>query len=348
MATITARRNAEGGLVGWQAKVRKRGWPSQSKTFSRKSDAERWARQVESEIERGVFNSTSDAERITFSEIAKRFATEFALAHYRKRDDNKEAWRFQIARLEEFLGDYALSAIDQRLVASYRDERLNPASERNWNAVSGSTVRKELYLLSAVFGFAEKECGLSLPRGNPASKVRKPPEGAQRERRLTSSEWMDLETQCGKSENPWLLPALRFAAETAMRQAEMLTLTWDVIEAERRMLLLGDPLKIKNNEVRGVPLSTRALKILDELPREGDRVFPITREALYYVFRGAVNRAKIKDFRWHDIRHEAVSRLAERGDMTILELAAFSGHKTLQMLKRYTHIETQKLAEKIG
>lgn len=348
MATITARRNAEGGLIGWQAKVRKRGWPSQSKTFSRKADAERWARQVELEIERGVFNATSDAERITFSELAKRFASEYAPNHYRKRDDNKEAWRFQIARLEEFLGDYALSAIDQRLVASYRDERLNPASDRKWRIVGESTVRKELYLLSAVFEFAEKECGLSLPRGNPVSKVRKPSEGAPRDRRLTNSEWAALEKQCEKSRNPWLLPALRFAAETAMRQAEMLSLTWNSVDMGRRMLLLGDPSRIKNSEARGVPLSTKALKILEGLPREGELVFPVKRAALHYVFNGAVKRAKITDFTWHDIRHEALSRLAERGDMTILELAAVSGHKTLQMLKRYTHLETQRLAEKIG
>lgn len=348
MATITARRNAEGGLIGWQAKVRKRGWPSQSKTFSRKADAERWARQVELEIERGVFNATSDAERITFSELAKRFASEYAPNHYRKRDDNKEAWRFQIARLEEFLGDYALSAIDQRLVASYRDERLNPSSERRWRKVGESTVRKEVYLLSAVFEFAEKECGLSLPRGNPVSKVRKPADGVPRERQLTTSEWAALEKECAKSRNPWLLPALRFAAETAMRQAEMLNLSWSSVDMDRRMLMLGDPLKVKNGEARGVPLSTRALKILEGLPREGDHVFPVTREALHYVFKGAVKRAKISDFTWHDIRHEALSRLGERGDMTIFELAAVSGHKTLQMLKRYMHLETQRLAEKIG
>ena len=77
-------------------------------------------------------------------------------------------------------------------------------------------------------------------------------------------------------------------------------------------------------------------------------VIPQERMTLYHVFEAACKRAGIDNFTWHDLRHEALSRLAERGDMTVLELAAVSGHKTLQMLKRYTHLQAEKLAEKLA
>jgi len=72
------------------------------------------------------------------------------------------------------------------------------------------------------------------------------------------------------------------------------------------------------------------------------------RTCLLSVFRYASQRAKIQDFTWHDLRHEAMSRLSEKSDFSILELASISGHKTLQMLKKYTHLQAEKLAEKMG
>lgn len=344
MATFEQRKSG-----WWQAKIRRKGWPVQSKSFRTKVEAETWARGVESEIDRGVFQSSSDAERTTFGDLAKRFREEFAPHHYRRRDDEKEAWRFQLARLEEFFGQYSLAALDQKLAASYRDRRLKPPTTGGRKPVSESTVRKELYMLSKVLGFAETECGIALPRGNPVEKIRKPSEGKARDRRLSDEEWACLERECKRSRNPWLAHALAFAVETAMRQGELLNLEWKHIDKRRRLALLLDAEKIKTEEPRAVPLTSRALAVLEALPRSTcGKIFPVERLTLYHAFIGACKRAGIANYTWHDLRHECLSRLAERGDLSVLELAAISGHKTLQMLKRYTHLQAETLARKLG
>lgn len=337
----------------WQAKIRRKKWPKQSKTFRTKAEAEAWAREIETAMDKGSFQSASDAERTTFNDLLKRFKTEFAPHHYRKRDDEKEAWRFQCDRLEDFFGPYSLIAIDQKLVAQFRDERIKPPSDSKRRPVGDSTVRKEIFMLSKILGFAEAECGINLPRGNPVDKIRKPKEGQARDRRLTADEWKRLEEQIAKSRNRLLKCALAWAVATAMRQNEMLTLTWSMIDRTRKLALLLDPLKIKTEDPRAVPLSSAALAVLDALPQpkatDGDtQLFPMDRTTLYHAFAAACKRAKIENYTWHDLRHEALSRLAERGDLSVLELAAVSGHKTLQMLKRYTHLQAESLANKLG
>lgn len=344
MATF---RQRESGY--WQAIIRRKGWPEESKTFRTKNEAETWASLVEADMRRGIYQSASDAERISVKELIKRFREEFAPKHYRKREDGKEAWRFQLFRIEDFFGDYSLAAVDQKLIARYRDERQKPPNGSKLKAVGDSTVRKELYMLSKLLNFAETECGISLPRGNSVSKIRKPREGKSRDRRLSSREWEALECECRKSRNPWLASAVGFAVETAMRQGEMLSLRWENIDQKRRLALLLDPEKIKTEEPRAVPLSSRALAAIESLPRSTcGRIFPVERLTLYHAFCAACKRAGIADYTWHDLRHESLSRLAERGDLSVLELAAVSGHKTLQMLKRYTHLQAEKLADKLG
>lgn len=345
MACIVRRKDTIGTC--WQAIVRRRGYPQQSKAFPTKTEAEAWASLVEADIRRGTYQSGSDAERMTLSDLIKEFKTEFAPKHYRVREDEKEAWRFQLARLDETLGAYSLAAIDQKIVAAFRDERLNGTAGRK--AVNESTVRKELYMLSKVLGFAQTEKGITLPRGNPVVKIRKPVEGKGRARRLDTDEWTAFERECKKSRNPWLWAAVQLAVETAMRQGELLSLTWKQIDLKNRLALLIDPEKIKNEEPRAVPLSPNALEILKNmLKNTSNLVLPVERMTLYHAFGYACDRAQIKDFTFHDLRHEALSRLAERGDFSVLELAEISGHKTLQMLKRYTHLRASRLADKLA
>ena len=333
MATIRKR-----GDLQWEAQVRRKGYPPQSKTFNNRADADLWASTTESEMGRGVFIDRSDAERNTVSEIINRFTTEFAPHHYKPRADGKEAYRFQCEHLKNELGKFSLAALDQKLVAQYRDKRLS--------VVGDSTVRKELFMLSKILKFAEIECAIVLPRGNPVEKIRKPSESKSRDRRLTDKEWKKLEEECRKSRNTYLWPAVQLAVETGMRQGELLSLTWKEFDKKRSIAFLKDT---KNGEARAVPLSPAALEVLNNLPVSIlGKVIPVERMTLFHVFRAACVRAGIKDFTWHDLRHEALSRLAERGDMSVLELAAVSGHKTLQMLKRYTHLQAENLAKKLA
>lgn len=333
----------------WQVRVRRKGQPVQSKSFKTKTEGEVWARAVESKMDSGSFVSFSAAERTTFREVASQFTTDFAPYHYRG-----AAWRRKLARLTDRLGDYALTAITPPVVSRYRDDRMKDMDPRYTKSVpkriSPATVKSEIDLLSKVLDVATKEFGIPLPMGNPVKSIRKPKSSRGRDRRLTGPEWGSLEAECRASRNPWLLPAMNLAVETAMRQGELLQLEWSAIDKKRHLALLLDPSKIKTEEPRAVPLSSRAMAVIDALPcrlRE-KRLFPIGKATLYGAFKAACRRAGIRDFSWHDLRHEALSRLAERGDLSVLELAAVSGHKTLQMLKRYTHLQAEKLAAKLG
>lgn len=330
----------------WQAKIRRKGQPSVSKTFPTKSAAESWARAVEADMDKGAYRSTVAAESTTFDEIADRFEREFAPHHYRG-----QAWQHKLAHLRDSFGAYFISAITPARVAEYRDTRLKAADPRYKDPdsaprLSGATVKTELDLLSKVLDVASKEFGIPLPAGNPVAAIRKPSSGKARDRRLTGEEWIRLLEECGKSGNTWLRPAVLLSIETAMRQGELLSATWKDVNIARRHIMLSST---KNGEARAVPLSSAAIAILEGLPHAmRGRLIPQDRMTIYCAFTRACSRAGIEDYTWHDLRHEALSRLAERGDLSLLELAAVSGHKTLQMLTRYTHLRAEDLAKKIG
>lgn len=345
MATFRVR---ESGYV--QAIIRRNGFPDQSKTFRTKTQAEAWARKIESDMDSGAFVSFVVAERTTFKDLADQFSEEFGPFHYRDAH-----WPGRLAHLVKKLGKYSLAAFTPQLVAKYRDERLKASDPRytrdpeNAPRVSPSTVKKEIELLSKVLDVAMKEFGIPLPGGNPVKLIRKPKQGKARDRRLSAQEWEALIREVLASRNPWLHVAVLLSVETAVRQGELLQLDWKMIDKKRRVALLLDTSKIKNGEARAVPLSSGAITALESLPRAiKGRVIPLEKGTLYRAFKNACERAGIQDFTWHDLRHEALSRLAERGDLSTLELAQVSGHKTLQMLKRYTHLQAEKLAQKLG
>jgi integrase len=160
------------------------------------------------------------------------------------------------------------------------------------------------------------------------------------------SEEIRLLKACREARNSYLLPILRLALETAMRQGELVNLRWEHIDLTRRITYLPDT---KNGEARTVPLSTAAIKVLHSLPRSmTGQVFPgLTTEAVKRAFARAVRRAGIEDLRFHDLRHESTSRLFERG-LNIMEVASITGHKDLRMLRRYTHLKAEDLARKLG
>ncbi len=344
MATITKR-----GDYSWRAQVRRKGAPPITKTFTTRADARLWTEELEREIRLGIYLPKKAAETTTFDNLADRFEKEFAPHHYRG-----EGWKHKIKPLRATFGKYALAAITSPLVAQYRDARLKAPDPRYKDPakaprLSQATVKTEIDLLSKLVGFAMKECGITLPQGNPVANIRKPTDDKRRNRRLVGSEADRLLKECEASSCAYLAPAVRLSLETAMRQGELLNLQWKDIDFKRGLVLLLDPEKLKNKTPRAVPLSGTAIAVLQGTPRSiTGQVFPVARQAAYGAFTRACRRAGIDDFRWHDLRHEALSRLAERGDLSVLELAAVSGHKTLQMLQRYTHLQAEKIAQKLG
>jgi integrase len=138
---------------------------------------------------------------------------------------------------------------------------------------------------------------------------------------------------------------VQLALETAMRQGELRRLRWEHIDLHRRTAHLPDT---KNGEARTVPLSTSAVAVLRALPRalHGDLFPGVTTEAVKRSYMRAIRRAGIEGLRFHDLRHEATTRLFEKG-LNIMEVASITGHKDLRMLRRYTHQKAEDLARKL-
>jgi len=340
MATIRKKGNFQ-----WHVQIRRKGFPVATKTLETEDAAIKWARDIESKMDKGIYFDRSEAEQTTLGDLIDKFLKEHAPHEYKKREDGKEAYKFQCAHLKKRLGKYCLAAIDQRVVAQYRDDRL--ADKWRGKTITGSTVKKELNMLSKLMGFAEIEEGIDLPRGNPVRKVRMPKDGAGRDRRLTEEEWKRLEAECRASRNRSLWSCVQLAIALGARQGELLNLEWKDVNKKRSVAVLR---QTKNGEDRAVPLTSQALTVLNSLPVpiNGGKVFNLARMTIYHAFIAAVKRAKINDYTFHDLRHEALSRLSERGDLSMLEIASISGHKTLKMLQRYTHLHAEKLAIKLG
>lgn len=333
MATIRKK-----GEYQWHVQIRRRGHPTQTKTFNTKSDAEAWARMIESEMDRGVFLSRSEAERVTVAEIIDRYLVEVTPSKRNIREETR-----LLGKIKEEFGVYFLSAIQAKHVAAWRDRMVNAGR-------AGSTINHHVNTLSTVIDTAIKEWGYVLA-ANPCSLIKRAKAGKSRDRRLVGEEESRLLDACGKSTNPWIVPAVKIALETAARQSELLSLVWSDVDLARCVARVRgiDGRDTKNEDpYRDVPLSPRAVSVLRGLPRSiDDRVFPTAIGAFRACFDRSVKRAGIKDLRFHDLRHEATSRLFEKG-LNPMEAAAVTGHKTLQMLKRYTHLRAEDLARKLG
>ena len=360
MATISARKGPDENdkmvVIGYQAIVRKKGHPSQTKTFRAKRDAERWARQIESEMERGVFVQRTESEQTTVNNLLDRYSREVL-------PTLKGGYREQsrIKALQNGLGAYSLAALNSSMIAKYRDKRLSTISEKTGRMVGPQTVKHELGLLQRALKMAVMEWGIALPGGIPTATVKKPGLPPARNRRLVDDEEERLLAACAEARNAWLRPVVIFAIETAMRAGEIVEtwklnkktgkremvsigLQWSEVNLKKRTAHLPET---KNGNARTVPLSSRAVAVLEALPRNLDgRVFGVTYEGIHQSYVRACRRAGIKGLTFHDLRHEAITRLAEQG-LTIMELQAISGHKTMQMLLKYTHLRAEDLALKL-
>ena len=327
MATLRKRNNGH-----WQARVRKAS-QSITKTFIHKADAERWSRQVEVEIQKGGYTNLVLAERTTFSEIIERYITEVLPTLRGGKADFirlKALARRPIAKLN-------MISLTPQNIAKHRDERLKE--------IAPATVIRELSYFSSIINHARREWGIHID--NPVALVAKPKNTQGRTRIMNNTETNALIEALRPTgrKSIWMLPLVRLALETAMRRSELLGLRWEHVDSEKRTIFLQ---LTKNGESRTVPLSSEAIRILQSVPRQIDgRVFPITHEVVSQAFNRARKQAGVSDIRFHDLRHMAITRLAEKLP-NLIELSAVSGHKSLAMLKRYYHPNPEQLAEKLG
>lgn len=319
----------------WQAQVRRRGVPPRAKSFDKRSDAERWARDLEAEADRsGWVADTRAAEKMTLKELLARYRDEVTPG---KRGATSEASRISVI-MRCPIAHRTLAKLTSADVATYRDERLQ--------IVAPATIIRELNTISHAIEIATREWGVWLPR-NPVKLVRRPPVPRGRTRRLNEGEEEALLSACDRGRTRLLRPLIVLAIETGMRRGELLDLHWEHIDLERRVAHL--PLT-KNGDSRDVPLSRRAVQTLrDLLARPGrhpDRVFPMSGNSVRLAFEHLRVRAGMSDFHFHDLRHEAISRLFEKG-LGIAEVSAISGHRELKMLQRYTHLRAVDLVHRL-
>lgn len=318
----------------WQARVRRKGYPDEVASFKTKTEAQAWARSIESVMDQGTYHSTQSAKDILLADVLQRYMNEVTPS---KRGAQREAEGIQFM-MRQKIASYSMTNLSPAVIAGYRDDRLK--------TVSAGTIIRELSILSGIISHARKEW--SLPTANPCALVRKPPTPPGRTRLLTEEEESRLldELRPVRRRSPWMVPLVMLALASAMRRGELLSLRWENINLTAQTAYL--PLT-KNGTTRTVPLSKKAITILEGLPNYGTvgPVFPISHMTMHNCFVAACHRAGISDLRFHDLRHTATSRLAEKLP-NVIELAAVTGHQTIQMLKRYYHPKAEALAQKLG
>ncbi|WP_279483786.1 site-specific integrase [Aureimonas sp. SK2] len=322
----------------WQAQVRRRGMKPRAKSFDSKSEAERWARELETQVDRfGAAPDTKVLETTTLGDLMRRYQSEVTP---KKRGYVQEGQRIDVLFRHE-LSHRTLIGLSASDLAGYRDERLAIAAP--------STVLRELAIVSHVLEVAMKDWGYPLAR-NPAKAIRRPQVNDARSRRLQNDEEARLLSACDAGRTPCLKALIIVASESGMRRGELLGLRWGDVAFDRRIASLS---LTKNGSARQVPLTGRAVEALQSLKSAepeaviNDHVFPISAGALEQAWRRLCLRAGVTDLRFHDLRREAVSRLFEKG-LNVIEVSEISGHRELKMLKRYTRLNPADLVARLG
>lgn len=325
MATIRKR-----GTSQWEARIRKKGWPITCKTFDTKIQAEQWSRQIESEMDRGVFISRAEAEATTLHSALERYIQEYIPS---LSDPIREGNRARAIQ-RRVLATRFLAGIRGKDIAEFIKERQDEGTGAN-------TIRLDLALLSRLFEVAGSDWGME-SLSNPVKRANKPKMPSGRSRRLEGDEEERLLSVCAFP----FREVVRFALETAMRREEISSMRWDQVDLKRRSVLLSDT---KNGEARTVPLSPRAIEVLQALPRNvAGSVFGMDKDNISRAMLIATRKVGIEDMRFHDLRHEATSRFFENTDLDVMEIRAITGHKAMQMLARYSHLRTSRLAERLA
>jgi len=308
----------------YQAQVRLSGGRASSATFKTKAEAQVWVREQAFALAQLPKNRD---ERTTLGDVIERFISDVIPI---RQSGDIEALRLGVV-CRHPIASRRLAEINSSDLCSYRDQRLRQ--------VKRNTLVREFGLLRSVVSTAIDEWGITVDNPLKSFHIKREPD--QRLRRLSRDELKQLiSTECN---NPYTKPMILFALETAMRLGELLSLKWSRVDLDRGFAELQ---KTKNGHGRMVPLTAAALSVLSNLERDSDVVFPVKPGTLKQSWVRLVKRAGISDLRFHDLRHEAISRLLEK-ELTIPEAASVSGHKTASMLLRYAHPDPVKVREKM-
>lgn len=304
-------------------------------TLDTLKDAQIWRDRVKANQELDVDKKSITKARLTQRE-AKSFTLKQAFERYEKEvTPLKKGAAVELTRIAK---SKRTSLASKSIYMFTPDDALMFMAE-----IGGSenNQRKYASLLSHLYKTARQQWRMDVH--NPVSgQIKLPSNGKPRDRRLEGDEATKLLKQLTGEARA----VFEFAIETGMRRGEMLSLEWRNVDYKKLVAVLADT---KNGETRAVPLSSSAVRVLKGLPQGVGKVkvFKITRSQLRDAWEAARTAAGVPDIRLHDLRHEAASRLFEKG-LNVMEAASVTGHKTLSMLKRYTHLNPTDIAKKLG
>lgn len=314
MATI---RQLQSGK--WNVQVRIKGHKPKSSTHMTKESAETWAREQE---------KTVQSSCATIEKLSPLYLEEVMTIQGKKRG-GYEATQHRLNTLSRSL-PASLSILTNADVSEYKIKRLR--------AVTGATVRLELQLLSRLLRWAASEKGIECV--DVVQGVQLPPPSKPRDKVLAPHEYSIILDNVSDK----IKPIIILAYETAMRRGELLSITPSMVNLRKRVIHLTHT---KNGESRDVPLSSVACELLKRLcdGRNDDSIlFPYADYTISQAFRRAVRKCRIYGVCFHSLRHTAITRYAEKGFSTV-QLQVISGHKSITMLARYSHIKATSIAD---
>jgi len=327
MATIRKRGDK------WQVQVRRAGFSPRNQSFDLRRDAELWAASQERSLAGLALQGLRDSLECneTIEALLQRYCAQVLPL---KRSAYRELSMINAIRRRPLVRLKAQSAT-ARTFSEYRDVRLRE--------VGSASVVRELGILHHLYETARVDWGYAT-LSNPVRDVRRPKLPPGRVRRLSRDEEARVLGAAGGLRNIYVSLVIRFALATGMRAGEILNARWSDCDRGSRVLFL--PIT-KNGKPRTVPLSREAVEVLEAVPGNNEGlIFPLPYTALVQAWKGIVVRLGIADLRFHDLRHEAITRFFERG-LEMPEVMLISGHTDVRMLLRYTHLSARKLVEKL-
>jgi integrase len=315
----------------WTAEIRQPDNKYISKTFLKKSNASNWAREVEYQLDKQQYEDFSNSARLTLGDLIMRYRDEITPT---KKGSACEMHKLNLM-LRHKIAKCRLLELKAKNIFDFKsDIRINRKP---------ATINKYIHYIYTIWETAKVQWDIALPSRNPASLVSKEKIKTKIDRILSPDEYRDLLVAGSKSNLPFLADIIEFAYITAMRFGEITKLEVKDIDFHKSIAKLLDT---KNGEDRTVPLTKRALEICDKY-RFRNALFDIKRDQFRHYYEQACSRAKIKDFRFHDLRACAITNLFLKG-WSVAEVSVVSGHKSWSELKRYTRIKPLDLVKKIN
>src|SRR6056300_887301 len=316
----------------WLFEIQKIGYPRLSKSFEDLRIGKKWARKIENAIELGSYEDLTLASKTTIKSLLIKYRDEITL--------NKKGFREETSKLNLLIKNEIAAHTITQLKAHHLYKLKKEFSETR----APATVNKYIHMLHNVWNTAKRVWGITLPAYNPFELVQLEKVDNARDRVLSKEEYSKLIEACEQSYLPIIKDIVIFAYETGARQGEILKLKRNDIDFQNNLCTLRDT---KNGDDRTIPLTTKALEILQK-HRFGLLVFSgLLARRLRKHFTIACKIANIKDFRFHDLRACFCTNALLSG-MSIPEVATISGHKDWKQLKRYSRIKPKDLLKKIN